>query len=162
MYAIRVDASRHMLNVELSGRLTTAEGLRAVSQAFALAEASSLRAVVCDARTLRRGPGGLLLIAAALSFRLQPGMRIALLGVAGQQALVERLIRYTGSPTGIQFVESASEAETYIEPVLRGSAPVLSSTELRHAEELLVARPLPNKAAEARIQRSNASGIPAA
>ena len=163
MYAIRVDASRHILNIELSGRLTTAEALRAVSQAFALAEASSLRGAICDTRELRRGPGGLLLVAAAIAFGTQPGMRIAFLSRAPQEALLERLIRYSGSPTGLQVVETLAEADAYVEPVFRRNGPHFGSTELRHAEELLVAHTTAQKQRKVRLRVSgSASGIPAA
>jgi hypothetical protein len=162
MYAIRVDASRHILNIDLSDRLTTAEALRAVSQAFALADASALPAAICDIRNLRRGPGGLLVVAAAISFRLQPGMRIALVGTAGQEPLVERVIRYTGLTTALQFVESPMEAEAFVEPLLRRGSALLGSTELRHAEELLVAHQPKSSAQAARPRRASATGLPAA
>ena len=163
MYAIRVDATRHLLNIDLSGRVTTPEALRAVSQAFALAEASALVAVVCDARKVRRGPGGLLAVAATISLRLPPGMRIALLGMPEQERFVERLISYTGSATGLQFMESETEAASYLEPVLRNRSVSIRSTELRHAEELLApTRKELSKVGALRTAQRNVSGAPAA
>lgn len=163
MYAIRVDATRHILNIDLSGRVTTPEALRAASHAFALAEASALTAVVCDVRNVRRGPGGLLAVAATISLRLPPGMRIALLGMAEQEPFVERLISYTGSATGLQFMESETEAASYLEPVLRNRSVSIGSTELRHAEELLAPmRTARTKPGTVRATQRNVSGAPAA
>lgn len=164
MYAIRVDATRHILTIDLSGRVTTPEALRAVTHAFALAEASALTAVVCDIRKVRRGPGGLLPVAATIALRLSPGMRVALLGLPEQEPFVERIIRYTGSATGLRFLESETEAASYLEPVPRKKSVSMGSTELRHAEELLgspkqkgLAEPGP-----VRVARRNVSGAPAA
>jgi hypothetical protein len=56
MYSIRVDAESNQLLVALSGRVTTAEALRAVSQAFTLAEAGHILAIRCDTAGLQRGP----------------------------------------------------------------------------------------------------------
>lgn len=164
MYAIRVDATRHILKIDLSGRVTTPEALRAVSHAFALAEASALTAVVCDIRKVRRGPGGLLPVAATISFRLSPGMRIALLGLPEQEPFVERIISYAGSAPGLQFLESETEAATFVEPILRKKSGSIGSTELRHAEEILAASKRKGLARSepVRAGQRNVSGAPAA
>ena len=137
MYAIRVDATRHVLSIEVSGRLATAEALRAVSQAFALAEASGIRAAICDARGLGRGPGGMLMVAATIAICYQAGMRIALVGAPEQQRVGERLISFSGIGDGFRFCESMGEAEAWVEPTAQRVGPMATSTELRHADEML-------------------------
>ena len=78
MYAIRVDAAAEMLRAEASGRVGTDQALRAISQAFALADAGVLARILCDVREVERGPH-LGTISAALSTRCRRGLRIALL-----------------------------------------------------------------------------------
>ncbi len=123
--------------MEVSGRLATTEALRAVSQAFALAEASGIRAAICDARELLRGPGGLLVVAAAVAVRYQRGMRLALVGSEYHQRIGERLINFSGIGIGFRFCESMEEADAWVEPTARRVGPMATSTELRHTEEML-------------------------
>jgi len=55
MYSIRVEPETNQLLVTLTGRVSTAEALRAASQAFTLAEAGRIAAIACDTTALRRG-----------------------------------------------------------------------------------------------------------
>lgn len=133
MYVIR---ARHgnLLEAELSGRLTTPEVLRAVSQAFTLAEADAVTRAVCDVRGVERGPGNLLLVAAALSSRYQEGMRIAIVSLPEQVALAQRFARYSGRRDGLGTFTTLEAATRWLDS---GEAPPrLSSTEQRHLTEL--------------------------
>ncbi|MCK9520254.1 MAG: hypothetical protein M0R74_14705 [Dehalococcoidia bacterium] len=133
MYAIRVDDQRKLLHVGLSGRMTTNETLRAVSQAAALAEAGNISAVLCDATRVERGPAGLLLIAAAISAGYRPGMRVALFGSVGQLPLFTRIARFSGLRHAIATFATAADAECWLASHARRP----QRTPRQHAEALL-------------------------
>ncbi|MFN8506389.1 MAG: hypothetical protein U0547_02330 [Dehalococcoidia bacterium] len=155
MYSIRVEPETNQLLVTLTGRVTTAEALRAASQAFTLAEAGRIAAIVCDTTALRRGPGGLLLVATALAAGHREGMRLALIGEGTRRRLAERLARYSRIPAeGIAAFESEAEARDWLAPVLR-RAPRLSGTELRHVEALTRA---PRRGGKRAARNSRAEG----
>lgn len=136
MYSIRVNADTNQLLVALSGRLSTNEALRAVSQAFTLAEAGNILAISCDTTQLRRGPAGVVLVGTALAARYRPGMRIAFIGEGLHRAFAERVARFSGiAATGISAFESTADARAWLAPVLQRT-PRLSGTELRHVESL--------------------------
>jgi hypothetical protein len=136
MYAIRVEAARQVISITLTDRVQTAEALRAVSQLFTLAEASDIKSVLCDVGQVQRGPGGLLVAAAALSARFTPGMRMAVVGRGVQLRIARRFVRFSGVRSGIELFESMPEAEVWLATSARRTRGV-SSTERRHAEELL-------------------------
>ena len=77
MYTIREDSVKKLLTVEVSGKVRNEEALRAISQAFALADASEIRAIRCEITDLRKGPAGLMTLAATLTLHHRPGMRLA-------------------------------------------------------------------------------------
>jgi len=66
MYVLRDDAATQTLRIELSGRVSTAEATRAVSQALALAGAGGRTRAVCDLTGVRLGPEELEAVAAVL------------------------------------------------------------------------------------------------
>ena len=140
MYSLREDGARKLLLIELSERLTTEESLRAMSQAFMLTEASKLRGVHCDVTRITRGPGGLLMVAAALASRYRPALRVAFLGNAAQLPFITRLIRFSGVRENLRAFESSAEADMWLEAVLVQPQKRLSSTARRHAETMLAAR----------------------
>lgn len=143
MYSIRVDAESNQLLVALSGRVTTAEALRAVSQAFTLAEAGHILAIRCDTAGLQRGPGGTVLVAAAIAARYRDGMRLSIVGDGVRRRLAERIARFSRIPAeGILAVDTVAEAQAWLQPVLR-RAPRLSGTELRHVDVLTHPAPRP-------------------
>ncbi|MGE5594497.1 MAG: hypothetical protein ACM3S1_00520, partial [Hyphomicrobiales bacterium] len=108
MYAIRVDDQRKLLRLELSGRVTTDEALRAVSQAYALAEAGAILGVLCDLTPLDRGPAGLLLVAAAVAAGYREGMRLAFVGGEHQARAAERVVRFSGLREGAGCFDTVS------------------------------------------------------
>ena len=131
MCAIRVDAAAEMLRAEASGRVGTDQALRAISQAFALADAGVLARILCDARAIERGPH-LGTIGAALSTRCRRGLRVALLVRSEQRSSAERLIRLAGAPLGLRAFESMAGASAWLAPQTAGYA----SPERRHLEGL--------------------------
>lgn len=137
MYALREDAARKLLRIDFSGRLTTDEALRALSQAFTLTEATDIRGVRCDLTGITRGPGGLLMIAAALAMRFRPGVRVALLSAEQQIPFAARLVRFSGVSDGMMAFESATEADAWLSVVLPRQNARISSTARRHASEML-------------------------
>jgi len=155
MYSIRVEPETNQLLVTLTGRVSTAEALRAASQAFTLAEAGRIAAIACDTTALRRGPGGMLLVATALAAGYREGMRVALIGEGTRRRLAERLVRYSRIPTeGIAAFDSEGEASAWLAPVLR-RAPRLSGTEMRHIEALTRA---PRRGSKRAPRNSRAEG----
>lgn len=133
MYSIRAQHGI-LVEAELSGRLTTAEALRAASQAFALAEAEGIRRAVCDVRGVERGPGNLLLVAAIFASRYREDMRVALVSRPEQLAMVQRFARYTGGRAGVGAFVTPEAAADWLDS--EAVAPRLSSTELRHLTDL--------------------------
>lgn len=139
MYAIRVDSERHVLLITVGARLTTAEALRAASQAFSLADAVGIRAVCCNISALERGPGGSLVVAATIAARFAPPMRIALVGGPWQARSARRLIRFSGIQRGMRFFTETMDAEVWLVPAMTHSRPRLSLTERHHLQEALPA-----------------------
>ncbi len=139
MYSLREDAASRLLLVELSDRLTTDEALRALSQAFMLTDASKIRGVRCDVTRITRGPGGLLMVAAALAARYRPALRIAFLAGAEQLPFVTRLIRSSGLRENLRAFESATEADAWLAAIAEPRRR-FSSTERRHVETMLAAQ----------------------
>ncbi len=141
MYTIHVDSRRALLQVELSGRLTTGEALRALSQAMALAEATPVRGALVDLSEVDRGPGGLLMLAAVFSARYRPPLRVAFVGRPAQAPLVVRFINFTGRQLNLGFFGPADQPEEWVleAPALPGRPPRkrLSGTAERHARTLL-------------------------
>ncbi len=137
MYIMRVDPARRLLSVEMRGRLTTEEALRAVSQGFTLAEASRIRGIYCDVERLNRGPGGMLVVSAALASRFVSGMRMAFVGTSPQMDVARRLIRFSGVRGGLATFDTEAEAEEWLAPALAQPGRRLTGTALRHAETLL-------------------------
>ena len=135
MYTIRVDTAAEMLRADASGRIDTEEALRAISQAFALADAGLLARILCDVREVERGPN-LATVSAALATRCRGGLRIALLIRTEQRAIARKLMRLAGSPPGLRVFESAPGASSWLIPGTAGYA----SPEQRHLEGLAESR----------------------
>ncbi len=140
MYSLREDAASRLLLIELSERLTTDEALRAMSQAFMLTEASKIRGVRCDVTRITRGPGGLLMVAAALASRYRPALRIAFLGDAGQLPFITRLIRFSGVRENLRAFESATEVDSWLAVAVAEPRKRLSITARRHLDTMLAAQ----------------------
>ncbi len=138
MYAIRVDSGQGLLRVEISGKLVTDEALRALSQAFTLAEASDLKAAFCDLRELGRGPAGTMLLAASLAVRFQTGFRIAFVARSEQLPFLARLVRASGIRRGVRSFTVESEGLAWLLAPAR-AARTPSSTVGRHAQHVLAA-----------------------
>jgi hypothetical protein len=136
---MRVDPTRQLLSVDVRGRLTTEEALRAVSQGFTLAEASRIRGIFCDLSGLNRGPGGMLIVSAALASRFHPDMRMAFIGNSAQLNVARRLIRFSGVRSGLATFDTVAEADEWLAPALAQPKRRLTGTALRHAERLLAA-----------------------
>lgn len=136
MYVIRAPGP-NALEVVFSERVTTVEGLRAITQAFALADAGSVTSALCDLTEVQRGPGNYLELAVALATRIRPGMRIAFVGGRMQRPFVRRLARFSGIRQGLGIFETRRDAARWLQD---GAAPQTgSSTRRRHYEQ--IARP---------------------
>ena len=78
MYAIRVQVEEGRLAVRASGQVGPEEALRAVSQAFALAEAGSITRATCDLSAVEGGSSGIVVLGAAFASRVQPSQQVAI------------------------------------------------------------------------------------
>lgn len=96
MYTIQVTPEGR-LRATVSGRVTTSEALRLVSQGFALAEAGAITDLLVDVRGVERGPGQWLMLAAVVSSRLEEPMRLAVVTGPRQEPVVRRILRYSGA-----------------------------------------------------------------
>ncbi len=132
MYTIRVDSERSALLVRASGRLTTSEAQRAVTQAFTLADAVNLHAVCCDMTEVERGPGNWMAIASLIRLHFQPPMRVAFVGTAYHARALQRLVRFSGVRRGIRVFGTTMAAEAWLTPVMSQGHQRLSLTEDLH------------------------------
>ncbi|GAB4323270.1 MAG: hypothetical protein Kow0010_04560 [Dehalococcoidia bacterium] len=115
MYTIVSERRRARITIELSGRVSTAEALRATSQAAAMARADDLDRFLCDLRAVERGPGGLVEVAAAIAVHLRPGMRVAFVACDRQRPVVRRLVRFCGSPMAMYVAETRQAATRWLQ-----------------------------------------------
>jgi len=129
MYALRIRAGGVVLDAEFSGRVSTEEALRAVSQGFALAEAGNIERSLCDLRGIEEGPESLSIIAAAFSTRLMAGQRVALLVHEAQLPTVRRFGTFTHVGGGLGAFSRASDAEEWL---AKGPSMQVSTTLRRH------------------------------
>ncbi len=143
MYSIRA-STPGSLTLTFSEHVSTEEALRAVSQAFALADAGTIPKAICDITTVERGPTGSLVIAAALASRMRSGIRIAFVTTAGQRRYIRRIARFSGIREGLGLFHSVDEASDWLREE-RASTRKMSSTELRHYRELTRPRNAPGE-----------------
>lgn len=136
MFVIRAPGPR-ALDVTFSARVTSQEGLRAIAQAFALADAGSATSAICDLTQVERGPGNYLELAVALATRIRPGMRIAFVATRAQRPFVGRLARFSGIRQGLGMFETRREAEHWLAE--SSANPGTSSVRRRHYRA--IARP---------------------
>lgn len=155
MYAIRVDSERQALLINLSGRVTTSEAQRAVTQAFALAEAVNLQAVCCDVTALERGPGGSLAVSALIALRYKDPMRIALVGRAYHAGALRRLIRFSGIRGGMKVFHTTMAAEGWLHPAMAPAEQRISLTEKLHLQQSMQTAPKRVRTAETARQHTS-------
>jgi hypothetical protein len=149
VYIIRADADRPLLNVELSGFVSTEEALRAISQAGTLAEAGHARVIRCDIHTVQEGPDCRPLVAAALAANSRPSFAVAFVGQPEKLRSLRPLLRRLATVGRVQCFESNAAAEAFIGEVcgLRTSLP---ATAQRHVDDLFGSQsPPPSPAASA-------------
>lgn len=140
MFTIRADASQRMLRLDLSGRVVTREALRALSQAFSMAETSRITAIQCDVTEIERGPARLLMLAAVFSVRWHEPMRIAFVGRPVQAPFVRRFINFSGRSHAMGFFVPSELPQDWLLgglPPPPARPPRLSGTARRHARQLL-------------------------
>ncbi|MEO9255575.1 MAG: hypothetical protein ABI305_08555 [Tepidiformaceae bacterium] len=138
-----MDSERQALLVAMSGRLTSSETLRAVSQAATLAEAVGIQAVCCDVTDVENGPGGSLVVAAMIAIRYAAPMRIAFVGSPVHSQAIRRLIRFSGVRGALRFFGTTMGAEAWLTPVMSPSQQRLSLTEKMHLRDTLQAEQAP-------------------
>lgn len=136
MYAIRVRADGNVLEAAFSGSVTTEEVLRAVSQAFVLAEAGGISRAICDLREVVDGVGNgsLSIIAASFTARFHAGQRISMLCTHEQLPTARRFARFARLGEGFGVFTRESDAITWLESV---PSHRISETMLRHMKTIV-------------------------
>lgn len=158
MYTIRVDSAQQLLRIEMSGRVTTGEALRALSQGMALTDTSRITAVCCDVSEVTRGPGGLLMLAAVFSSRYRYPMRVAFVGSPVQARFVQRFMNFTGRAYSMGFFTPTENADAWLRETPQQPGAVLpSSTVERHARILLGAGDDPGPVGVAAMRNEGAA-----
>lgn len=142
MYIIRASTDRPLLNVELSGVVTTEEALQAITQAGILAEAGHARAIRCDLHTLEEGPDCRPLVAAALAAAYRPALAVAFVGQPEKLRALRPLLRRVAATGGVHCFASSAEAEAFIGEAC-GLRRRLPTTAQRHVDDLFEASASP-------------------
>ena len=114
MYGIRDDKNAGLLLLELSGRVPTAEAARAVSQAFALAEAGQRTRLLCDLREVSLGPDEPGVVAALIAARSSANLRIAFVGNAEQLRQAGKLAQISGIAGQAGVFSRVADAEAWL------------------------------------------------
>lgn len=129
MYAIRARALDGVVEARFSGHVAPEEALRAVSQAFALAEAGEIHRGLCDLRQVSHRAGNTIVLGAAFASRFTQEHRVALICDRRQLSLCRRLTRLAGYGERLGVFTREVDAEAWVASVQR-IAP--SETALRH------------------------------
>lgn len=131
MYAIRASDESDLLEAVFSGSASLDEILRAVSQAFSLAEAGGIVRAICDVRDIEAGltQSSLPLIAAAFTVRFSAGQRVAVLCTPEQLPFTRRFARFARIGEELGVFTRRSDAEEWL---ARTPPRRLSETVLRH------------------------------
>lgn len=136
MYAIRVGAEGEVLEAVFSGSVPPGEVLRAVSQAFVLAEAVGIRRAICDTRDIETGltRTNLSLLAAGFSGRVSVGQRVAVLCTPEQLRFTRRFARLARIGEEFGVFTRPTDAEEWLARVPQRHP---SETMLRHMKALV-------------------------
>jgi hypothetical protein len=150
VYIIRVDAERPLLNVELSGAVSTEEALRAVAQASTLAEAGHARVIRCDLHPVHEGPDCTPLVAAALAANYHPSFSVVFVGQEEKLRALRPFLRRLSAIGRVHCFDSNAAAEAFISEEC-GLRKHLPSTAQRHVDDLFATQsPPPGPAAAQR------------
>lgn len=114
MYAIRVRAEQAVIEVVVSGRVDPEEGLRAASQAFALAQAGHITRAFCDLSAVGRDAASITVLGAGLAARLQPQQRVAVLCTGAQLAFCRRLAHRSGFAGNLGIFTREADARAWL------------------------------------------------
>ena len=146
MYLIRASRERPLLNVELSGHVTTDEAARFLTLVAELLKTDRHKGVRCELSGLDYGPDRPASVAAVLAALLPPEVRVAITGPASALRGVGRVVRLAHATANVRTFESAAEADSWLAEVV-GVRKSLPTTAQRHAEDLFGAAPGPDPAA---------------
>lgn len=130
MYAIRVQVEEGRLDVRASGLVAPEEALRAVSQAFVLAEAGGITRATCDLTAVEGGGSSIVVLGAAFASRVQPSQRVAVLCTKRQIAFCRRLARLSGFGDNLGLFTREQDAVAWLGSVRRPQG--ISGTARRH------------------------------
>jgi hypothetical protein len=136
MYHIRTRPDRPLLEIELSGHVTTDEAVRLLTLATELVRSDGVRAVRCDMTSLDYGPERPATVAAVLAALLPTGVRIAVTARPGTLRGVSRVVRLAHATETIRLFESPADADAWLSLAagVRSSVP---ATAQRHVDDLL-------------------------
>lgn len=137
MYSIQDDATTGLLRISLSGRVPTAEAARAVSQAFALAEAGGRQRLLCDLRDVTRGPEEPAVLVSQVRARADANLRFAFVGNGKQLRMARKLAQEAGISLQSGVFTRLEDATAWLAGGAQRKYNRMSGTERRHAEHLL-------------------------
>jgi hypothetical protein len=146
MYLIRANTERPLLNIELSGHVTTDEAVRMLTLAAELIKTDKHRGVLCDVSALDYGPDRPATVAAVLAALLPVHLRVAVTGLAPTLRGVARITGLAHAGGSIRTFDSAAEAEDWLSEVV-GTRTTLPATAQRHLQEMTSPTPTPDPAA---------------
>ena len=136
MYLVRAGTERPLLNIELSGHVTTGEAARMLKLAAELQRTEQHRAIYCDLTNLDYGPDRPGAIAAVLAALLPAGVRVAIVGRPPALRGAARIVRLARATDAIRLFQSAAAADHWLADVA-GVRTALPATAQRHADDLL-------------------------
>jgi hypothetical protein len=140
MYHIRTRPDRPLLEIELSGHVTTDEAVRLLTLATELVRSDRLRAVRCEMTALDYGPERPATVAAVLAALLPSGVRIAVTGRPGALRGASRVVRLARATETIRLFESAADADAWLSQAA-GVRTGVPATAQRHVDDLFAPAP---------------------
>lgn len=137
MYSIQDDATTGLIRISLSGRVPTAEAARAVSQAFALAEAGGRQLLLCDLREVTRGPEEPAVLVSLVRAGAAANLRFAFVGNGKQLRMARKVAHEAGIGLQSGVFTRLDDATAWLAGGAQRKHSRMSGTERRHAEHLL-------------------------
>lgn len=133
MYAIRVRTGEPWVDVVVSEQVAPEEALRAISHAYALAEASQLTRALCDFTALTRPVApSMVVLGAAFAARFAAEQRVAVLCAPAHLSFCRRLARLSGFGENFGLFTREADARNWLEA--NATAAYVPETTRRHLE----------------------------
>lgn len=130
MYAIRVRAVDGLIEATFSGHLSPEEALRAVAQAFTLAEAGDITLGIGDLTGIGRQSSSIVVLGAAFAAKFKDTQRLAVVCSTEQLAFCRRLARLSSFDGRLGIFTREADATQWLATSVPSGR--ISSTAQRH------------------------------